>query len=85
MQPADTIRALKEFCATHFQGYDLKNDEEIFSLGFVSSMFAMQLVEFVESEFQIDVESEDLEIENFSTLNAIAHLVARKARDPRAA
>ena len=38
----------------------------------------MQLVNFVETEFGIKVEQEDLEIENFNTVNSIADLAYRK-------
>ena len=41
-------------------------------------MFAMQLVLFLEQEFQITVENEDLEFDNFRTVNALTNLVERK-------
>ena len=68
----------KAFLARFFQNVDLGDDEDIFALGFVNSLFAMQLVLFVENEFGISVENEDLDIENFRTINAIVHLIERK-------
>jgi acyl carrier protein len=59
---------------------DFDDDVDIFALGFVNSMFAMQLVLFVESDFGVKVEDEDLEIDNFKSVNAIANLVERKQR-----
>jgi acyl carrier protein len=50
----------------------------MFVLGVVNSLFAMQLVMFVEKEFQITVENEDLDFANFQSISAIAHLVDRK-------
>ena len=41
-------------------------------------MFAMQLVQFVEHEFDVVVETEDLELKNFSSINALSDFVARK-------
>ena len=38
----------------------------------------MQLVAFVEKEFRIDIDSEDLEMDNFRSVNALAALVERK-------
>ena len=38
----------------------------------------MQLVLFVEKEFQLRVGDDDLVIENFNSINAISALVARK-------
>ncbi|MEH2112691.1 acyl carrier protein [Nostoc sp.] len=69
---------IKTFLSKFFGNHDLQPDEDIFALGFVNSMFAMQLVLFVEQEFQITIENEDLEFENFRTINSIANLITRK-------
>ena len=69
---------IKSFLSKFFGNHDLQPDEDIFALGFVNSMFAMQLVLFIEQEFQITVDNEDLEFENFRTINFIASLVERK-------
>jgi methoxymalonate biosynthesis acyl carrier protein len=74
----DTKQQIREFVSRFFRGHELTDDEDIFASGFVNSMFAMQLVQFVETTFGITVESEDLEIDNFRTLDAIAALVERK-------
>jgi acyl carrier protein len=75
----DQIRAsVKEFIGRFFRGHDLRYDEDIFAVGFVNSMFAMQLVNFVEREFGVAVVDEDLDLENFRTVDAIAALVVRK-------
>ncbi len=68
----------KAFMARFFQNLDLQDDQDIFAMGFVNSLFAMQLVLFVENEFGIAVENEDLDIDNFRTINAIASLIERK-------
>src|SRR5438874_8944170 len=69
---------IRAFLARFFQNHELKDDEDIFSLGFVNSMFAMQLVLFVEKEFQVTIEDEDLDFENFRTIDALDQLVQRK-------
>ena len=69
---------IKTFLDKFFGNHDLQPDEDIFANGFVNSMFAMQLVLFVEQEFQISIENEDLEFENFRTINSIANLIERK-------
>jgi acyl carrier protein len=76
MENRDKVRA---FLGRFFRGHDLADDEDIFATGYVNSMFAMQLVQFVEGEFGVAVESEDLELDNFRSLNAIVALVERKA------
>ena len=69
---------IKEFLSQFFRNHDLQLDEDIFALGFVNSMFAMQLVLFIEQEFQISIDNEDLELENFRTINAMTRLVEKK-------
>jgi acyl carrier protein len=73
-----TKAKIRPFLAQHFQNHDLQDDEDIFAAGFVNSLFALRLVLFVESEFGIRMESEDLKIENFRTVDALARLIERK-------
>ncbi|XXX76164.1 acyl carrier protein [Sorangium sp. So ce134] len=79
MSTQETKAQISRYLARFFPGHDLLEGEDIFSLGFVNSMFAMQLVTFVEHEFRITIENEDLELDNFRSINAIAALVGRKA------
>lgn len=75
----NTIQAkTRTFLQKYFQTLELMDDQDIFALGFVNSLFAMQLVLFVEKEFGLHIEDEDLDIDNFRSLNAIAALVERK-------
>ncbi|AVH69206.1 acyl carrier protein [Nostoc sp. 'Lobaria pulmonaria (5183) cyanobiont'] len=69
---------IKNFLSKFFGNHNLQPDEDIFALGFVNSMFAMQLVLFVEQEFKIAIENEDLEFENFRTINSLTNLIERK-------
>ncbi len=69
---------VKVFLSKFFGDRNLQPDEDIFSLGFVNSLFAMQLVLFIEQEFQIAIENEDLEFDNFRTINSITNLIERK-------
>ncbi|MBW4611878.1 MAG: acyl carrier protein [Desmonostoc vinosum HA7617-LM4] len=74
----ETQSKIKAFLSRFFRNHDLRPDEDIFALGFVNSMFAMQIVLFIEQEFQITIENEDLEFDNFRTINAMTHLVESK-------
>lgn len=69
---------IRTFLLSVIRSSDLQEDDDIFALGFVDSLFAMELVLFVESEFQITVEKEDLDYENFKSINAVTSLVERK-------
>lgn len=74
----ETRLKIKEFLSRFFKSHDLQPDEDIFALGFVNSLLAMQLVAFVEKELKIAVEDVDLDLDNFRSIDAIARLVERK-------
>ena len=57
---------------------DLRDDQNIFEDGIVNSIFAVELVMFIESQFGMSVENEDLDLANFSSINALANFVMRK-------
>jgi acyl carrier protein len=79
----EEIRArLREFVARFMRGHDLQDGEDLFATGYVNSMFAMQLVQFVESSFGVACESEDLEIDNFRSIDALTAFVQRKLGAP---
>jgi acyl carrier protein len=71
-----------EFMSRAMGGRDVGADDDIFAMGFANSMFAMQLVQFVERQFAITIESNDLELENFSTVARVTALVERKLAAP---
>jgi acyl carrier protein len=75
----DSKIKIRVFLSRFFQTAELKEADDIFALGFVNSLFAMQLVTWVEKEFGIQIEDEDLEVENFNSIGAIAGLVKRKS------
>lgn len=74
----DTKQQIREFLSRFLRDHKLADDEDIFATGYVNSMFAMQLVQFVETEFGVAVENDDLDIDNFRSIDAIAALVDRK-------
>ena len=69
---------IKQFLSRFFKQHDLQPDEDIFALGFVNSLLAMQLVNFVEKDFGVTLTDEDLDLDNFRTLAAMDALVERK-------
>ncbi len=56
------------------------DDDNIFECGFVSSLFAMKLLTYVENEFQINIDNEDMDIANFSSVNRIVNFVETKTQ-----
>jgi acyl carrier protein len=70
---------IKSFLSAFIQTAALKEDDDIFALGFIDSLFAMQLITWVEKEFGVQIRNEDLDIENFNTIEAIANLILRRS------
>ncbi len=62
------------------EGSTPADDDNLFELGFVDSLFAIQLVSFVEQEFGIQMSEEDLDIANFSSINRVVAFVMRKRK-----
>lgn len=57
---------------------ELKDDEDLFESGIVNSLFAVQLMTYIEKNFAIEVEMDDLDIANFKSVNAATAFVLRK-------
>ena len=71
----DRIRA---FLSRYIRVQDLPDDADIFALGLVNSLFAMQLVTWVEQEFDLTVGDDELELSNFNSISAMACFVQCK-------
>ncbi|WP_205756836.1 hypothetical protein [Solilutibacter silvestris] len=56
----------------------MADDEDIFSTGLVNSLFALQLVDFIQNEFKVTVDNEDLDLDNFLSVDAMDSFVTRK-------
>ena len=56
----------------------VKDDSLIFTEGFIDSMGFMDLIVFLEQEFDIRTSDADLLEENFESINAISDFVMRK-------
>jgi acyl carrier protein len=57
---------------------EFTDSDNIFEMGFVNSLFAMKLVSYIEQEFAIEVDNEDLEISNFNSVDRIVGYVENK-------
>ena len=55
-----------------------ENTDNLFAMGLVSSLFAMQLVAYLESNFDLTVDNSELDIDNFKSVDAISDFVGRK-------
>lgn len=55
-----------------------RDEDNFFELGFVDSLFATQLVAFIETHLGVEVADEDLDVANFSSIARVAEFVRRK-------
>lgn len=68
---------IKEFIEKNIRK-QVEVEENIFKSGIVNSLFTMQLIMFLEETFNITVENEEMNIENFSSVLAITNYVNNK-------
>jgi methoxymalonate biosynthesis acyl carrier protein len=73
--PQDIIR---NYIMENVNLQDLNDDFDIFEAGLVNSLFAIELMTFLEKAFNIKVTMDDLDMENFKTVNSTGRFVQRK-------
>jgi acyl carrier protein len=69
---------IRSFILSSIAVADLDDDANLFESGIVNSLFAVQLMTFIEKTFAIEVGMDDLDIENFKSLNATTGFVLRQ-------
>ncbi|MET9115260.1 acyl carrier protein [Streptomyces longwoodensis] len=69
---------VREFIARLSGRPDIEDDRPLISGGVLDSLAAVQMVDFVERTFQVEVGYEDLELPNFDSVRGLAALVTRR-------
>jgi len=85
VEQANIKEIVREFISSSINFANWKDDENLFETGLVNSLFAVQLMTFIEKTFAIEVGPEDLDIENFKSLNAMTVFVLHKNGQAHAA
>jgi methoxymalonate biosynthesis acyl carrier protein len=75
----DATGMIRDFLAAHIHGAEVEDDEDLFAGGLVNSLFAVQLVMWLERTYELRVSGDDLDFANFRSVSAIAEFVRRKA------
>ena len=79
VQSSDHVRAtIRGFITSAISLPNLDDEADLFASGIVNSLFAVQLMTFIEKTFAIEVGMDDLDMENFKSVNATAAFVMRK-------
>ncbi|CAM5724214.1 phosphopantetheine-binding protein [Streptomyces antimycoticus] len=74
----DIDRTLLQYLASHSTDTEPTRDEDLFETGRVNSLFAIQLMSFLEKTFEVDVDVDDLDLRNFASIAKITDFVQRK-------
>jgi methoxymalonate biosynthesis acyl carrier protein len=59
-------------------GRALSDSDDMFALGYVNSLFALQLARMIEKEFGLRLDADDMDFDNFRTVNGIVTMVSGK-------
>jgi acyl carrier protein len=78
-------KKIRSFLSRYLRETDFEDDRDLFASGLLNSLFAMELVLFVEEDFGILVENDDLDLANFCSIDAIWRFIERKKGDPSVA
>ena len=78
IQRAETSQAIREFITSAVSIPNLDDEADLFESGIVNSLFAVQLMTFIEKKFDIEVGMDDLDMANFKSVQATAAFVGRK-------
>lgn len=57
---------------------DLALDDDFFALGLMNSLRALEIVTYIERYFELEIGTEDLDLDNFRSAAKIARFIARK-------
>ncbi|MBP3971168.1 MULTISPECIES: acyl carrier protein [Bacillus] len=69
---------IRAFLAKYFDVNEIEDTDNIFEKGLVNSLFAMNLVHFIEKEFDISIDNMELDLDNFKDINSIIALIEKK-------
>ncbi|HWL17791.1 MAG TPA: phosphopantetheine-binding protein [Opitutus sp.] len=73
------IRAkVRAFLEKFIQDQDFQDADNIFALGLVNSLMAMQLVLFLEKEFAVKFSNQELNLKNFHSVDAMVALLGQR-------
>lgn len=76
-QTTTPVNSVLDFIRSRYPQADISADIDIFQVGYVNSLFAMELVMFVENTFGLTIPNEELRIDNFRTALSMAELIDR--------
>jgi acyl carrier protein len=82
-EPQIDLASIKNFIRTELIYDDEKDFDENTNLierGIIDSMSLVRLISFIEENYEIQVQDEDIVPENFSSLNKISNFIAERRK-----
>lgn len=79
---SQTTTRILDFIQERYPSAELDAADDIFSVGYVNSLFAMELVMFIEKTFALAIPNDELRLDNFRTAVAMSDLIGRLAEAP---
>ncbi len=71
----DCKEKIMEFFISKNKAENLKYDTDLFKGGFINSLFALEMVVYLEKTFKIKIKNKDITEQNFKTIDNIAKVV----------
>jgi len=78
IQETEAKEAVRNFIVGSIFVENLRDDDDLFESGLVNSLFAVQLMTFIEKTFAVEVGADDLDIKNFQSIDAATEFVLRR-------
>ncbi|MBI5302112.1 MAG: acyl carrier protein [Chloroflexi bacterium] len=77
----DVKESLRQFILGELllgRAIELRDDDDLLLSGLVDSLGAVRMIAFIETEFKTTIPPEDVVIENFQTLDAMAEYLSKR-------
>lgn len=72
------IEIISNYIKSEFLISDLERDTQLIDGGYLDSIQILDLVSFIEQQFDLVVEAEDMRVENFASVEAIMVFLSEK-------
>jgi acyl carrier protein len=75
MTQSEARSKVRAFLEKFIRDQDFEDGDNVFALGLVNSLMAMQLVLFLEKEFGVKFTNQDLNLKNFRSVDSMVELL----------
>lgn len=82
MEKSEIKKRIKKFIESEFLSGkgEVKNDELLFDSGIIDSLGVIELTTFLERSFGVDINSGDVSMDNFDTIEKMANVINEKLK-----